>query len=542
MFGAASALRPILGPTAISLLGGLLLVAGCSKEAPPPKQAVADVTAVTVQPRDAPVVYEFVGQSQSSREVEIRARVDGFLEKRVYTEGSLVKEGQTLFFMDRKPFEAALQQARGELAQQVARHQVATANLARVKPLAAQNAVSQRDLDDAVGNEQTTSAAVLTAQGSVRQAELNLSYATIATPLTGLSSFAKIQEGAYVNASNNLLTTVARIHPMWVNFSVSENQILKLREAVAKGQIKLPEKGNFTVELVLADGSVFRNRGSISFADPSFSKETGTFLVRATFDNREGTLKPGQFVRVHVLGATRQNAILVPQRAVQQGAKSHFVWVVAKDGKAEQRAVAPGDWAADDWVIEQGLQAGEQVVVDGAIRVTAGAALKVTAYSPPKPTEASTARDTAVPTTAESAFAEKELAKPASKPGPASGQKPRPAPQNKDSLAPLPARVHFAFNQSVLDESATRVIAGVAAALAGTADRIEITGYADGKGAPGNNDKIAARRARAVRNALVAGGVEETRIVVKPSAIITGSGSDDEARRVEITLGRAGAG
>ena len=527
----------MLGPATIAFLGGLLLVAGCSKEAPPPKQVVADVTAMTVQPRDAPVVYEFVGQSQSSREVEIRARVDGFLEKRVYTEGALVREGQTLFLMDRKPFEAALQQARGELAQQEARHQVATANLARVKPLAAQIAVSLRDLDDAVGNEKTASAAVLTAQGSVRQAELNLSYATITTPLTGLSSFAKIQEGAYINASNNLLTTVARIDPMWVNFSVSENQILRLRDAVAKGQIKLPEQGNFTVELVLADGSVFRNRGSISFADPSFSKETGTFLVRATFDNRDGTLKPGQFVRVHVLGATRQNAILVPQRAVQQGAKSHFVWVVAKDGKAELRVVAPGDWAADDWVIEQGLQAGEQVVVDGAIRVTAGAALKVTAYSTPKPTEASTARTTAVPTSDERAFAEKGPPKPASKPGPAPGQKPRPALQDKESLAPLPARVHFAFNQSVLDESATRVIAGVAAALAGTADRIEITGYADGKGAPGNNDKIAARRARAVRDALVAGGVEETRIVLKEPAVITGSGSDDEARRVEIKLG-----
>jgi membrane fusion protein, multidrug efflux system len=536
----AGARRPFIGLIIIPILGGALLLAGCSKDAPPPKSAVADVTAITVQPRDAPVVYEFVGQSQSSREVEIRARVDGFLEKRVYTEGALVREGQTLFLMDRKPFEAALQQARGELAQQEARHQVATANLARVKPLAAQNAVSQRDLDDAVGNEKTASAAVLTAQGSVRQAELNLSYATITTPLTGLSSFAKIQEGAYINASNNLLTTVARIDPMWVNFSVSENQILRLRDAVAKGQIKLPEQGNFTVELVLADGSVFRNRGSISFADPSFSKETGTFLVRATFDNRDGTLKPGQFVRVHVLGATRQNAILVPQRAVQQGAKSHFVWVVAKDGKAELRVVAPGDWAADDWVIEQGLQAGEQVVVDGAIRVTAGAALKVTAYSPPKPTEASAARTTAVPTSDERAFAEKGPPKPASKPSPA--QKPRPALQDKDSLAPLPARVHFAFNQSVLDESATRVIAGMAAALAGTADRIEITGYADGKGAPGNNDKIVARRARAVRDALVAGGVEETRIVLKEPAVITGSGSDDEARRVEITLGRAGAG
>src|SRR5262245_3287428 len=458
----AGAQRPLLGLTVIPIVGGALLLAGCSKEAPPPKQTVANVTAITVQPRDAAVLYEFVGQSQSSREVEIRARVDGFLEKRVYTEGSLVRAGQTLFLMDKKPFEAALQQARGELAQQEARQEVAVANLARVKPLAAQNAVSQRDLDDAVGNERTTRAAVLTAQGSVRQAELNLSYTTIATPLTGLSSFAKIQEGAYIKASNNLLTTVAQLDPMWVNFSVSENQHLRLREAVASGAIRLPEKGNFDVELVLADGSVFPNRGSISFADPSFSRESGTFLVRATFDNRNGTLKPGQFVRVHVLGAVRPNAILVPQRAVQQGAKSHFLWVVGKENKAEQRAVQPGDWIGDDWVIEKGLQAGERVVVDGAIRVTSGAALKVAEYSAPKPAAASGSRPTAGRTTAETNFVEKPP-KPAVK-GKAAGEgaapreKPPAAKEKPGPGASLPAKVHFAYREAVLDETARNTI------------------------------------------------------------------------------------
>jgi membrane fusion protein (multidrug efflux system) len=543
MRDAASALRLILGSSATILwLGSLLLVSGCSRETPPPKQAVVDVTAITVQPRDAPVIYEFVGQSQSSREVEIRARVEGFLEKRVYTEGALVREGQALFLMDRKPFEAALQQARGELAQQQARHQVATANLARVKPLAAQNAVSQRDLDDAVGNEKTTRAAVLTAQGSVRQAELNLSYATIATPLTGLSSFAKIQEGAYINASNNLLTTVAQLDPMWINFSVSENQHLRLREAVGKGQIRLPEKGNFDVELVLADGSVYQNRGSISFADPSFSKETGTFLVRATFENPDGTLKPGQFVRVHVLGATRPNAILVPQRAVQQGAKSHFVWVVGKEGKAEQRAVGPGDWVGDDWVIEQGLQAGEQVVVDGAIRVRAGASLKVAGYSPPKPAAASAVRTTAGRTAEEKAFAEKG-AKVASMRGPPSTQqRTTSVAEGKDATAPLPARVHFPYRQATLDEKASSTISAVAAALKGGQEAIEVTGYADKRGSTERNRKIADARAKAVRDALIAAGVEKTRVVVKQSAIITGSGSDDEARRVEITLGRPNPG
>ena len=382
---------------------GLLLTGGCSKEAPPPRPNVVDVTAVTVQPQDAPVVYEFVGQTQSSREVEIRARVDGFLEKRVYTEGSVVKAGETLFLMDGKPFEATLQQARGELAQQQARLQVAEANLARVKPLAEQNAVSKKDLDDAIGNEKSTRAAVLAAEGSVRQAELNLSYATITSPLSGLSSFAKIQDGAYVNVANNLLTYVAQLDPMWVNFSVSENEHLRLRDAVSKGQIKLPPNQSFDVEVVLADGSVFQNRGKISFADPSFSKETGTFLVRSTFANPRGTLKPGQFVRVHVLGATRPGAILVPQRAVQQGAKSHFVWVVGKDGKAEQRVIETGAWSGDDWVIEQGLRAGEQVVVDGAIRVAKGAALKITPHRVSGEAASTPARSSAEPTSAEKA-------------------------------------------------------------------------------------------------------------------------------------------
>ncbi len=377
---------------------GLLLVAGCSKEAPPPAVRVVDVTAMTVTPKDAPAVYEFVGQTQSSREVEIRARVDGFLDKRVYTEGALVREGEILFLMDKKPFEASLQQARGELAQQRAKLNVAEANLARVRPLAEQNAVSRKDLDDAVGNEQSARAAVLTAEGSVRQAELNLSYATINTPLTGLSSSARIQEGAYVNASNNLLTTVAQLDPMWVNFSVSENAHLRLRESVSKGEIRLPPGENFEIEVVLADGTVFESRGRISFADPSFSKETGTFLVRATFANKKGTLKPGQFVRVHVLGAVRPNAILVPQRAVHQGAKSHFVWVVGKDGKAEQRAVATGPWSGNDWVISQGLRAGEQVIVDGGIRVAPGATLKVTPYTPPAAPAPESAKKAADPT------------------------------------------------------------------------------------------------------------------------------------------------
>jgi membrane fusion protein (multidrug efflux system) len=502
-------------------------MAGCSGEAPPPAQQVVDVTAVTVAPKDAPASFEFVGQTQSSREVEIRARVDGFLERRVYAEGNLVKAGETLFVMDRKPFEASLQQARGELAQQQAKLLVAQANLARVKPLAEQNAVSKKDLDDAVGNEQSARAAVLSAEGSVRQAELNLSYATIASPLNGLSSFAKVQDGAYVNAQNNLLTTVAQLDPMWVNFSISENEHLRFRDSVAKGELKAPGDGRADVQVVLADGSVYQNRGRISFADPSFSKETGTFLVRATFANPKGTLRPGQFVRVQVLGVMRPNAILVPQRAVQQGAKSHFVWVVGKDGKAEQRVVETGEWSGEDCVILHGLRAGEQVVVDGAIRVATGATLKVTPYAA-KPRTATETRGAADPTAAEKGVATRKGKR---DPAPSTDT---PAPPAGKKGAAVPAKIYFAYRRSTLDAQAQRTVAGVAERLNGGAGSVEITGYADARGSAERNRKFARERARAVRDALIAAGVAAERVVVKQPAEAVGSGADHEARRVEI--------
>jgi membrane fusion protein (multidrug efflux system) len=521
------------GLMAVLLLPLASIQPGCSKEKPAPPPQVADVTVLAIQPRDAPVVYEFVGQTQSSREVEIRARVDGFLERRVYTEGNLVKAGETLFVMDQKPFQASLQQARGELAQQQARLQVAEANLARVRPLAEQNAVSKKDLDDAVGNEKSARAAVLTAEGAVRQAELNLSYTLIQSPLTGLSSFAKVQEGAYVNPSNNLLTTVAQLDPMWVNFSISENEHLRFRESVGKGELKAPGGDGFLVEVILADGTVFQNRGRISFADPSFSKETGTFLVRATFSNAGGTLRPGQFVRVHVRGVTRPNAIVVPQRAVQQGAKSHFVWVVGKDGKAEQRALIVGEWLGDDWVITEGLKAGEQVVVDGAIRVAPGATLKVSQYKAPQEGTPAATRDAAGPTSVEKAASSRKDRPPAA-PAPAAKDKAPQAPPGKGATGP--ASIRFAFRSADLDDAGRRAVAEIARAVTGTEDAIEVTGYADGRGSPERNRRFAEERAKAVRDALVAGGVAPGRIDLRRPAEVVGSGSSDEARRVDIVV------
>ncbi|MFM0143460.1 efflux RND transporter periplasmic adaptor subunit [Paraburkholderia sp. RL18-085-BIA-A] len=371
-----------------------LLCTGCHKASTAPPATVTEVTVMTVQPHDTPVSFEFTAQTQSSREVEIRARVDGFLDKRVYTEGDLVHAGQTLFLMDRKPFEAALKTAEGLLAQQQARLYVTKANLARVIPLAKQNALSQKDLDDATGNEKQAEAAVISAQGEVRTAELNLSYTTIKSPLEGLSSFARQQDGSYVSAgSSSLLTYIYQLDPMWVNFSLSENELLRYRAEAQRGTLRMPANSDYVVTVVLADGTVFPGQGHINFTNPAFSDQTGTFLVRASFANPKGTLRPGQFVRAVVSGAVRPNAILVPQRAVLQGAKSHFVWVVDNDSKAHQRVVETGDWHGDDWFIAEGLKPGERVVVDGAIRVVADTPLKIKGApeAAPKPAPAANA-------------------------------------------------------------------------------------------------------------------------------------------------------
>jgi membrane fusion protein (multidrug efflux system) len=373
------------------------LLAGCGKEAPKNEtRPPADVTVMTVTPSDTPVSYEYVGQTQSSHQVQIRARVNAFLDKRVYTEGTMVKAGDVMFQQDTKPFKAQLDVALGGLAEQQARLQVANDNLAQVKPLAALNALSQKDLDDATGQQQAAAAAVQSAKANVEQATLNLGYTTITTPVTGLSSFARVQDGAYVSAENSLLTYVEQVDPIWVNFTVSENDMLALRSEQAKGLLKLPASDNYTVEVVLADGSIYPHKGRITFANASFNQQTGTFLLRATLPNPSGALRPGQFVRARVSGPVRVNAILVPQQAVLQGAQGHFV-VVDKDGKAEIRGVQVGPWNGDDWFITEGLKAGDVVVTDGMVKLSPGAPVKVVAAPPSTPSGAKPAAAEAAP-------------------------------------------------------------------------------------------------------------------------------------------------
>lgn len=478
----------------------LVLVAACGREG---KTAAArppvEVTVLAVTPRDVPVSAIYVAQTQSSQAVNIQARVSGFLDKRVYVEGSVVKAGQVLFQMDQKPFQVQVDAAAAALQRNQAAAEVARANLARTKPLAQQNALSQKDLDDAQGQYEQTAAAVAQSKAQLESAKLDLSYTTITSPVTGVSSFAAVADGTYLDAKNAQLTTVSVLTPMWINFSVSENQMERIRNEVKAGLLRLPENRSFVVEIELVDGTVFPYKGRITFADPSYNPQTGTFLLRASVDNPEGMLRPNQYVRTRLLGAVHPNAILVPQRAVQQGAKGQFVWVVDNAGKAEQRPVQVGDWYGDSWFISQGLAAGDQVVVDGGLRLAPDAQVKATPYVP-KPGSAETA--------------------PVSAPPGAS------------------VVVHFAMGKSTLDAEAVRLLKGFAPAMKDGTNPIDVTGFADRRGNHAANVELAKRRAVAVRDALVAEGIPADRVRLKPPQDVTGSGSDEQARRVELAVGK----
>jgi membrane fusion protein (multidrug efflux system) len=378
----------------------LILIAAalgaCNKPPGPPPKGPSHVTFITTAARDTPIFLEFVAQTQSSRQVNIQARVNGFLDKRVYTEGSMVKEGQVLFLMDKKPFQTQVDGASAALQRQQAAMTVAKQNLDRTKPLVQQNALSQKDLDDATGQYEQSAAAVEQAKAQLESAKLNLSYATITTPVSGISSYAQQADGTYLSPSNSQLTTVAVLSPMWVNFSISENLAQNLRENFEKGLLRRTPSGKYEVEIVLVDGSIFPERGEVTFTQPEYNSNTGTFLVRASVANPQGVLKPNQYVRARVHGAVRPNAILVPQRSIQQGPKGSFVWILDDGNKVQQRPVTTGTWNGDDWFINEGVQTGERVVVDGAFTLTPGAQVEAAPY---------TAKPAAVPAAAAPAAA-----------------------------------------------------------------------------------------------------------------------------------------
>ncbi len=360
------------------VVAATVLLFGCGKKADGPEAlAPIEVTVTKVVPTDTPITYEFVGQTESANQVQIVARVNGFLDEQVYTEGSMVKPGEVMFRQDQKPFLAQLDSAKGALAAQEARLQVARDNLARVQPLVALNALAQKDLDDATGSEKAAAAAVDMAKAAVEQAQYNLGYTTIRSPVAGVSSYSRVNVGSYLDQQHSLLTYVSPLDPMYVNFSISENDMLRLESLRSTGELQMPQGAQYDVHVVLANGTTFDQTGRITFADADFNQDTGTFLVRATFPNPTGVLRPGQFVRAQVMGAIRPNAITVPQQSVLQGAQGHFVILVDKDSKAQIRPVQVGPWYGQLWFITHGLEAGDVVVVEGVTRLSPGAVVKI---------------------------------------------------------------------------------------------------------------------------------------------------------------------
>ncbi len=381
-------LRLSLNFFACALVAGLL---GCNKAADSAAAPPApEVTVVTVQPRDLPVSFEYVGQIAGVREVEVRPRVSGILEHWNYKEGAPVKAGDSLFTIDPEPFRADLAKAEADLASAEASLAQAARNAARLKPLWEAKAVSQKDYDDAVSMEQVAAANVKAAQAAVTQARLNLSYTRVEAPISGITSRALKSEGSLVEAQQTLLTTISQIDPIHVIFSFTETEHLKFTRDMSEGRLKLPKEGHFDVKLKLVDGSEYARAGKVDFTDVRIDSSTGTIEARAVISNPQHLLRPGQFVRVQLSGATRPGAIAIPQRAVLEGPNTKIVMTVNAQGMVEPRPVQVGDWSGQDWVITGGLNPGDKVIVDGVVKARPGSPVNITqspAASPANPAQ-----------------------------------------------------------------------------------------------------------------------------------------------------------
>ena len=355
---------------AAGLAGALLLLAaGCDKQqAAPPAPPVVQV--VSVAQRDVPIYMEWIGSLDGDVNAVIRPQVTGYLIKQNYREGDLVKKGQALFEIDPRTFQAAVEEAKGLRAQQVARYDTTRANLARIKPLAAMNAVSQKDLDDATGSDLSAKAALEAAEASLQTAKLNLGFTKIASPVTGIAGIAKAQIGDLLSPSMPTeLTTVSNVDPIKVYFNISEREYLRVA-AAAKAAGKKPE--HVPLELFLVDGSLYPFPGQTSVLNRQVDVSTGTFKVAALFPNPQNLLRPGQYGRVRATMAMEKGALLVPQRAVTEVQGKYLIAVVGADNKVDIRPVAVGERIGSDWIISKGLQAGEQVIAEGTQKVRAG--------------------------------------------------------------------------------------------------------------------------------------------------------------------------
>jgi membrane fusion protein (multidrug efflux system) len=364
------------------VLLGLAGLAACGHSGPPPSDPIA-VTTVQVATRSVPVILESVGRTEGSKEVEIRARVSGIVQKQMYAEGSFVRAGSPLFQIERAPFEIALAQAKAAADQAEATAEQAKRETDRVGGLYKNAAVSKRTAEEAATSARSAEAQLAAARAQVREAELNLSYTSVSAPIAGVTGRALHSEGSLVtaNTDSSLLTRMSQTDPLWVRFALSESEHEELRRAN-------PEKS--VVELVFANGDTYEARGRMNFNASTVDDALGTVQLRAEFPNPKLQILPGQFVTVRV-DAGMQDVIAVPQTAVLQGNQGRFVWTLGADGKATQRAVETGEWVNNDWIIRKGLNAGDTVILDNLMKLSPGAEVVAQAAAEQKANASATA-------------------------------------------------------------------------------------------------------------------------------------------------------
>lgn len=369
----------------------------CRKEKPAPPRT-QEVEVVQVIQKDVPIIHEWVATADGLVNATIRAQVNGYLIRQVYKEGDFVKKGQLLFEIDPRQFKAALDQAKGELARQQAQHANAKANLDRVKPLVAQNALSRKDLDDAIGVEQSTLAAVIAARAAVENAQISLGFTRVTSLIDGIAGLAKAQVGDLVGPAvqGGELTTVSTINPIKVYYTITEQAYIDFMRRFSSEATGLNAARLLDIELFLADESHYPYHGTFYAIDRQVNVRTGTLRVEALFLNPRNLLRPGQFGRVQVHLGTRKGALLIPQRAVTELQGGYQVAVVGADNRVDIRPVKAGERLGSLWVIDEGLKPGERVVAEGVQKVTKGV------YVMPKPFTLTTTSVPALPGKSES--------------------------------------------------------------------------------------------------------------------------------------------
>ena len=337
---------------------------------PPPEVGV-----VTVQPGTVSLSTELPGRLEPSRVAQVRARATGILTKRVFTEGSDVRAGQVLYHVDPAPYQAAQQSAQAQLAQAQASLANASALVARFRPLVAANAVSKQEFDAAVAAEKAAQAQVAAARAAVRTADINLGYATVTAPISGRIGRSLVTEGALVSATEGTqLATIQQINPLYLDITQSAAEVLKLREALQAGKLTRASGAEAArVQVLLENGQVYGQPARLLFTDLSVDPTTGQVNLRAEVPNPGGLLMPGMYVRARVEQAEIANAILLPQQAVTRGTQGDSVMVVAPDGAVAPRPIKIGGQKGQDWIVTEGLKPGEQVMVEGAMKLMMGA-------------------------------------------------------------------------------------------------------------------------------------------------------------------------